>query len=505
MSEKALLVILDGWGIAPDSEVNAFTQASTTHLDYLLAHYPHCQLACSGEAVGLPEGQQGNSEVGHLNLGAGRVVYQELLRIQRAIADGSFYQNEAFAELFKKVKEKNSALHLMGLVSDGGVHSHETHLFALLKLAKDFGLTKVYIHAFLDGRDVSPKSAEIYLEKLEAYIKDLGVGQVATLSGRYYAMDRDNRWERVSLAYDAICSAKGEKYHDALEGLQASYAKDVTDEFVEPRIVLEAYQGIEDNDGLVFFNFRADRARELTKAIILPDFDGFERNKKLENLSMVTLTAYEAGLEKHLDIAYPPQRLDNTLGAYLSSLGKRQMRIAETEKYAHVTFFFNGGVEAPHDQEDRKLILSPKVATYDLKPEMSAQEVADSVIEAMEEDYDFILVNFANPDMVGHTGKLEAAKAAMQAVDEAIGRIYAHLDLDKRSLLICADHGNCEKMADEEGRPFTSHTSNPVYLVGVSEKIKQLSDGALCDVAPTILTLLQLEQPTEMTGKSLLN
>lgn len=504
MSEKALLVILDGWGIAPDSKVNAFTQASTTHLDYLLAHYPHCQLACSGEAVGLPEGQQGNSEVGHLNLGAGRVVYQELLRIQRAIADGSFYQNEAFVELFKKVKEKNSALHLMGLVSDGGVHSHETHLFALLKLAKDFGLTKVYIHAFLDGRDVSPKSAEIYLEKLEAYIKDLGVGQVVTLSGRYYAMDRDNRWERVSLAYDAIYSAKGEKYHDALEGLQASYAKDVTDEFVEPRIVGD-YQGIGDNDGLVFFNFRADRARELTKAIILPDFDGFERKRKAEDLSMVTLTAYEAGLEKHLDIAYPPQRLDNTLGAYLSSLGKRQMRIAETEKYAHVTFFFNGGVEAPHDQEDRKLIPSPKVATYDLKPEMSAQEVADSVIEAMEEDYDFILVNFANPDMVGHTGKLEAAKAAMQAVDEAIGRIYAHLDLDKRSLLICADHGNCEKMADEEGRPFTSHTSNPVYLVGVSEKIKQLSDGALCDVAPTILALLQLEQPTEMTGKSLLN
>ena len=504
MSEKALLVILDGWGIAPDSKVNAFTQASTTHLDYLLAHYPHCQLACSGEAVGLPEGQQGNSEVGHLNLGAGRVVYQELLRIQRAIADGSFYQNEAFVELFKKVKEKNSALHLMGLVSDGGVHSHETHLFALLKLAKDFGLTKVYIHAFLDGRDVSPKSAEIYLEKLEAYIKDLGVGQVATLSGRYYAMDRDNRWERVSLAYEAIYSAKGEKYHDALEGLQASYAKDVTDEFVEPRIVGD-YQGIGDNDGLVFFNFRADRARELTKAIILPDFDGFERKRKAEDLSMVTLTAYEAGLEKHLDIAYPPQRLDNTLGAYLSSLGKRQMRIAETEKYAHVTFFFNGGVEAPHDQEDRKLIPSPKVATYDLKPEMSAQEVADSVIEAMEEDYDFILVNFANPDMVGHTGKLEAAKAAMQAVDEAIGRIYAHLDLDKRSLLICADHGNCEKMADEEGRPFTSHTSNPVYLVGVSENIKQLSDGALCDVAPTILALLQLEQPVEMTGKSLLN
>ncbi len=504
MSEKALLVILDGWGIAPDSKVNAFTQASTTHLDYLLAHYPYCQLACSGEAVGLPEGQQGNSEVGHLNLGAGRVVYQELLRIQRAIADGSFYQNEAFAELFKKVKEKNSALHLMGLVSDGGVHSHETHLFALLKLAKDFGLTKVYIHAFLDGRDVSPKSAEIYLEKLEAYIKDLGVGQVATLSGRYYAMDRDNRWERVSLAYEAIYSAKGEKYHDALEGLQASYAKDVTDEFVEPRIVGD-YQGIGDNDGLVFFNFRADRARELTKAIILPDFDGFERKRKAEDLSMVTLTAYEAGLEKHLDIAYPPQRLDNTLGAYLSSLGKRQMRIAETEKYAHVTFFFNGGVEAPHDQEDRKLIPSPKVATYDLKPEMSAQEVADSVIEAMEEDYDFILVNFANPDMVGHTGKLEAAKVAMQAVDEAIGRIYAHLDLDKRSLLICADHGNCEKMADEEGRPFTSHTSNPVYLVGVSENIKQLSDGALCDVAPTILALLQLEQPVEMTGKSLLN
>lgn len=504
MSEKALLVILDGWGIAPDSKVNAFTQASTTHLDYLLAHYPYCQLACSGEAVGLPEGQQGNSEVGHLNLGAGRVVYQELLRIQRAIADGSFYQNEAFSELFKKVKEKNSALHLMGLVSDGGVHSHETHLFALLKLAKDFGLTKVYIHAFLDGRDVSPKSAEIYLEKLEAYIKDLGVGQVATLSGRYYAMDRDNRWERVSLAYEAIYSAKGEKYHDALEGLQASYAKDVTDEFVEPRIVGD-YQGIGDNDGLVFFNFRADRARELTKAIILPDFDGFERKRKAEDLSMVTLTAYEAGLEKHLDIAYPPQRLDNTLGAYLSSLGKRQMRIAETEKYAHVTFFFNGGVEAPHDQEDRKLIPSPKVATYDLKPEMSAQEVADSVIEAMEEDYDFILVNFANPDMVGHTGKLEAAKVAMQAVDEAIGRIYAHLDLDKRSLLICADHGNCEKMADEEGRPFTSHTSNPVYLVGVSENIKQLSDGALCDVAPTILALLQLEQPVEMTGKSLLN
>lgn len=497
-------MVLDGWGIGEANEVNAFYQANTPNLDKLLSIYPTAKLYCSGEAVGLPEGQQGNSEVGHLNLGAGRVVYQELLRIERAIKDDSFYKNEAFVSLCESLKRDNKALHLMGLLSDGGVHSHQNHLYALLNLAKVHGLKEVYIHAFMDGRDVAPKSGIDYLTQLEKILGEMKLGKIATIAGRYYAMDRDNRWDRVEKAYNAIMLGEGQIYNGSLEAITKSYEAEVTDEFVLPSVVLEGYQGVDDGDGVLFYNFRADRARELTKALILKDFSGFERVKVVNHLAMVTMTAYEKGLEEVLAIAFPPHVLKNTLGEYLASQAKTQIRIAETEKYAHVTFFFNGGIEAPNKNEDRKLIPSPKVATYDLMPEMSAKEVSLEVIRSIKAGYDFILVNFANPDMVGHTGKLEPAKQAMEAVDNAVGSILAELDLSEYNMLVCADHGNCEKMSDEKGTPFTSHTSNPVHVALVTRDTIQLNDGALCDVAPTILSILNLEKPEEMSGVSLI-
>lgn len=504
MSKPVVLMILDGWGINPECNNNAACQSKTPNLDRLFATCSHASLKCSGEAVGLPDGQQGNSEVGHLNLGAGRVVYQDLLRITRAIEDGSFEQNEAFVKLVNRLKRDGKALHLMGLLSDGGVHSHQNHLYALLQMAKNAGLEKVYVHAFMDGRDVSPTSGIGYLEQLQAKFDEIGVGQLATVSGRYYAMDRDKRWERVEKAWKAMVKGEGERISDVLGAMKASYAQDVTDEFIVPMVVEGVDGRIHEDDGIIFYNFRADRAKQLTRSFVDADFDGFDRDG-FKHIELVSMTEYDVSLNDMLTVAYPPLVLHNTLGEWLAKHGRKQLRTAETEKYAHVTSFFNGGVEAPNDNEERVLIPSPKVATYDLQPEMSAKAVADTVVNGIESNqFDFILVNFANPDMVGHTGVLDAAIQAMEAVDEAVGRVVVAVEKAEGKLLICADHGNCEKMANEDGSPFTSHTTNPVPVVLFGDS-RSLRDGALSDVAPTILDLMEIAKPEEMTGESLLN
>lgn len=504
MTKPVVLMILDGWGINPDCTNNAVCQAKTPVLDGLLADRPHASLRCSGEAVGLPEGQQGNSEVGHLNLGAGRVVYQDLLRISRDIADGRFDENPAFTAMMERLKAEGRALHLMGLLSDGGVHSHQDHLYALLALAKKKGLEKVYVHAFMDGRDVSPTSGVSCLAQLQEKMAEIGVGQLATVSGRYYAMDRDKRWERVARAWNAMVRGEGELVDDVLAAMQASYAQDVTDEFIVPMVVSGVDGRIHEEDGIIFYNFRADRAKQLSRSFVDPAFDGFDRGG-FKHIDLISMTEYDASLNDLLTVAYPPLVLTNTLGEWLAKKGKHQLRTAETEKYAHVTSFFNGGVEAPNENEERVLNPSPKVATYDLKPEMSAEAVADTVVAGLESGkYDFILVNFANPDMVGHTGVLQAAIQAMEAVDEAVGRVVNALKAVDGKMLICADHGNCEKMANEDGSPFTSHTTNPVPVILVGDDHK-LHDGCLSDVAPTVLALMQLDQPEEMTGSSLLD
>lgn len=504
MSKPVVLMILDGWGINADCTNNAACQSKTPALDRLFATCSHASLKCSGEAVGLPDGQQGNSEVGHLNLGAGRVVYQDLLRITRAIEDGSFEQNEAFVKFVNRLKRDDKALHLMGLLSDGGVHSHQNHLYALLQMAKNAGLEKVYVHAFMDGRDVSPTSGIGYLEQLQAKFDEIGVGQLATVSGRYYAMDRDKRWERVEKAWKAMVKGEGEQVSDVLGAMKASYAQDVTDEFIVPMVVEGVDGRIHEDDGIIFYNFRADRAKQLSRSFVDADFDGFDRDG-FKCIELVSMTEYDVSLNDMLTVAYPPLVLHNTLGEWLAKQGRKQLRTAETEKYAHVTSFFNGGVEAPNDYEERVLIPSPKVATYDLQPEMSAKAVADTVVNGIESNqFDFILVNFANPDMVGHTGVLDAAIQAMEAVDEAVGRVVAAVEKAEGKLLICADHGNCEKMANEDGSPFTSHTTNPVPVVLLGDS-RSLHDGALSDVAPTILDLMEIEKPEEMTGDSLLN
>lgn len=504
MSKPVVLMILDGWGINPECNNNAACQSKTPNLDRLFATCSHASLKCSGEAVGLPDGQQGNSEVGHLNLGAGRVVYQDLLRITRAIEDGSFEQNEAFVKLVNRLKRDGKALHLMGLLSDGGVHSHQNHLYALLQMAKNAGLEKVYVHAFMDGRDVSPTSGIGYLEQLQAKFDEIGVGQLATVSGRYYAMDRDKRWERVEKAWKAMVKGEGERVSDVLGAMKASYAQDVTDEFIVPMVVEGVDGRIHEDDGIIFYNFRADRAKQLTRSFVDADSDGFDRDG-FKHIELVSMTEYDVSLNDMLTVAYPPLVLHNTLGEWLAKHGRKQLRTAETEKYAHVTSFFNGGVEAPNDNEERVLIPSPKVATYDLQPEMSAKAVADTVVNGIESNqFDFILVNFANPDMVGHTGVLDAAIQAMEAVDEAVGRVVVAVEKAEGKLLICADHGNCEKMANEDGSPFTSHTTNPVPVVLFGDS-RSLRDGALSDVAPTILDLMEIAKPEEMTGDSLLN
>lgn len=503
LNAPVALIIMDGWGVGDaQSTTNAVNVGKTPVIDGLTAKYPHAQLACSGEAVGLPDGQMGNSEVGHTNIGAGRIVYQELTRITKAIREGAFFKNPVFLDIINAVKKNNGALHLMGLLSDGGVHSHNSHLYALLQLAKQEGVENVFVHAFLDGRDVPPSSAADYLAELEAKLKEIGVGKIATISGRYYAMDRDKRWDRVQKAYNAIALGEGVKQASSELAIKNSYEEDTTDEFVVP-VVVGNYAGMTSNDGAIFFNFRPDRARELTHAFVDTTFDGFARNEDLK-IPFATMTQYEKGM--NVEIAYKPESLTNTLGEYVSKLGYTQLRIAETEKYAHVTFFFNGGIEQPYEGEDRILVPSPKVATYDLQPEMSAIEVTDKVVEAILSKYDFIILNYANGDMVGHTGVMEAAVKAVETVDTCVGRFVDAIKQVGGTVCITADHGNAEKMLDEETKEaFTAHTTNPVPFIVVSDKVKEVKDGALCDIAPTLLKLAGLEVPAEMTGKALID
>jgi len=510
MPKPLLLMILDGWGINPDSSNNAVTLANTPNLDALLAGYPHTKILCSGMAVGLPEGQMGNSEVGHLNIGAGRVVYQDLTRISKAITDGDFFTNPVLRDCMARTKASGGALHLSGLLSDGGVHSHNTHLYGLLEMARREGLNEVYIHCLLDGRDTPPQSGGAYLQELETEIARIGIGRIATVMGRYYAMDRDNRWDRVEKAYSAIVSGKGECRASAAEAIEQSYAAGVHDEFVVPCVICAdgAPVGrVQDGDGFIFFNFRSDRAREITRALALDDFDGFDRGKRPHLSAYVCMTEYDATFG--LPIAFAQEALTNIFGEILAKAAKSQLRIAETEKYAHVTFFFNGGVEEPFEGEERALVPSPKeVATYDQKPEMSAFPVTEELLKRIDENkYDVIILNFANCDMVGHTGIVPAAIKAVEAVDSCVGRITAKVLEKSGALIITADHGNAEQMADENGGPFTAHTCNPVWLVLVDDSRKgaQLREGGrLADIAPTMLDILGLPKPKEMTGESLL-
>jgi 2,3-bisphosphoglycerate-independent phosphoglycerate mutase len=504
MAKKpVMLMILDGFGLTDKAEGNAVKAANKPNIDDIFTHYYSTTLGASGLSVGLPDGQMGNSEVGHLNIGAGRVVYQSLTRITKSIKDGDFFENPALTDAVKNAKENNSALHLMGLLSPGGVHSHTEHLKGLLKLAKTSGLNEVYVHAFLDGRDVPPASAKDFIEDIEKYMAEIGVGKIATVSGRYYAMDRDNRWERVKLAYDAIVLGQGETAGSAIEAVDKSYDTGKTDEFVLPTVI-EKGANIKNKDSVIFFNFRPDRAREITRAINDKEFDGFKRETL--DLKFVTMTEYDSTL-KGVEVAFKAESLSNTLGEYVSKLGKKQLRIAETEKYAHVTFFFNGGVEAANKNEDRALISSPKVATYDLKPEMSAYEVTDELLKRLDTDeYDMVILNFANPDMVGHTGIFEAAKAAIEAVDVCLGKVVDKILEKDGTVFITADHGNAEQMVDyTTGKPMTAHTTGPVPFVYVSKESKELRDGGvLADIAPTMLQVMGLEIPAEMTGKTLI-
>ncbi len=504
MKKPLALIILDGFGYNPQTYGNAIVAAETPTLDRLLATCPHTLIGASGLDVGLPQGQMGNSEVGHTNIGAGRVVYQELTRITKSIQDGDFFQNPALVSAMENCRQKGSALHLMGLCSDGGVHSHITHLYGLLEMAKRFDLHQVYVHCFMDGRDVPPTSGRDYLAQLEAKMNELGIGRIATVVGRYYAMDRDNRWERVVRAYDAIVNCQGIYNSSAVDAAEKSYGAEVTDEFIEPCVCLKD-AGVHDGDSVIFYNFRPDRARELTRAFVDPDFTGFVREGGQKQLCYVCMTQYDATMP-NVQVAFLPESLTNTLGEYVSKLGMTQLRIAETEKYAHVTFFFNGGVEAPYPGEDRVLIPSPKVATYDLQPEMSAYLVTDEVVKRVESgQYDLIILNYANCDMVGHTGVFEAAKKAVEAVDTCLGRTLDAILKMGGKALVTADHGNADQMFEPDGSPFTAHTTNPVPLIAVGCKDIQLREGGrLADLAPTLLQLLGLPQPEEMTGKSLI-
>ena len=510
MSKKpVVLMILDGYGLNKKQEANAVYEAKTPVMDKLMAECPFVEGNASGLAVGLPDGQMGNSEVGHLNMGAGRIVYQELTRITKSIADGDFFENEEFLAAVENCKKNNSALHMYGLVSDGGVHSHNTHIYGLLELAKRNGLEKVYVHCFLDGRDTPPASGKDFVAALEEKMAEIGVGKVASVMGRYYAMDRDNRWDRVELAYKALTLGEGNKNESATAAIQASYDNGKTDEFVMPTVVTEngAPVGlINDNDSIIFFNFRPDRAREITRAFCDDEFAGFEREKK-QGLVYVCFTDYDETIGNKL-VAFKKQMITNTFGEFLAANGKTQARIAETEKYAHVTFFFNGGIEEPNAGEDRILVKSPKVATYDLQPEMSAPQVCDKLVEAIGSDkYDVIIINFANPDMVGHTGVESAAISAVEAVDVCVGRAVEAIKEVDGVMFICADHGNAEQLIDyETGAPFTAHTTNPVpfILVNADENIGLREGGCLADIAPTLIEIMGMEQPKEMTGKSLL-
>ncbi len=506
MKKNTVLMILDGFGCSDKIKGNAVKAAHTPSIDHLMASYPHTYLGASGNDVGLPNGQMGNSEVGHLNIGAGRIVYQELTRITKSIKDNDFFDNKVLLNAIDNVKQNNSALHLFGLLSDGGVHSHNTHLYALLQLAKKNDIIKVYVHAFLDGRDVPPRCAAKYIEALEDQMKEIGIGQIATISGRYYAMDRDKRWERVEMAYNAITNGHGQMADSAIDALNAAYERDESDEFVKPTVIVDGGQPVAtvaSNDSIIMYNFRPDRAREITRTFVDPDFDGFERKNGYFPVAYVCMTQYDATMPNVL-IAFPPQKLNNTLGEYISGLGLNQLRIAETEKYAHVTFFFNGGVEEPNKNEARILIPSPKVATYDLQPEMSAYEVTDKVIEEIQkEKHHLIILNFANPDMVGHTGIMEAAVEAIECLDKCVKRIVDAVQKTNGELLITSDHGNADVMLDEDDNVVTAHSLNPVPLILVSDRNAALSEGILADIAPTLLELMGLDVPEEMTGNSL--
>ena len=510
MSKKpVVLMILDGYGLNKKQEANAVFEAKTPVMDKLMAECPFVEGNASGLAVGLPDGQMGNSEVGHLNMGAGRIVYQELTRITKSIADGDFFENEEFLKAVENCKKNNSALHMYGLVSDGGVHSHNTHIYGLLELAKRNGLEKVFVHCFLDGRDTPPASGRDFVADLEAKMAEIGVGKVASVMGRYYAMDRDNRWDRVELAYRAMTLGEGNTNESATAAIQASYDDGKTDEFVMPTVVVENGTPvglINDNDSIIFFNFRPDRAREITRAFCDDAFAGFAREKK-QGLVYVCFTDYDETIGNKL-VAFKKQSITNTFGEFLAANGKTQARIAETEKYAHVTFFFNGGIEEPNEGEDRILVKSPKVATYDLQPEMSAPQVCDKLVEAIEsQKYDVVIINFANPDMVGHTGVEAAAIAAVEAVDACVGRAVEAVKKVDGAMFICADHGNAEQLLDyETGAPFTAHTTNPVpfILVNAGDEYGLREGGCLADIAPTLIEIMGLEQPKEMTGKSLL-
>ena len=503
------LIIMDGFGLRGVTEGNAVAQAKKPNYDRYMNTYPHTTLTACGEAVGLPEGQMGNSEVGHLNIGAGRIVYQDLTRITKSIREGEFFENETLLGAVNHAKANDTALHLYGLLSDGGVHSHIDHTIAMLEMAAKAGLTKVYVHAFLDGRDVAPDSAIGYIERLQAKIDELGVGRIATVQGRYYAMDRDKRWERTEKSYRAMVYGDGPRYRDPLQAVKESYEQSVFDEFVMPTVIVnennEPVGLVRDNDAVVFSNFRPDRAIQLSQVFTNEDFRGFDRGDQFpKNLYFVCLTLFAETVGGF--VAYKPKELDNTLGEVLVQQGKKQLRIAETEKYPHVTFFFSGGRDVELPGEKRVLIASPKVATYDLKPEMSAYEVAEAAVREIESDvHDTIILNFANPDMVGHSGKLEPTIKAVEATDECMGRVVEAVLAKGGVCLITADHGNADMVFDEEGRPFTAHTTNPVPFIVTAKDVELREGGILADIAPTILDLMQLPKPEEMTGTSLID
>jgi 2,3-bisphosphoglycerate-independent phosphoglycerate mutase len=510
LSHPAILIILDGWGINPNREANAIAQARTPNLDFYASLYPNSSLLTSGAAVGLPEGQMGNSEVGHMNIGTGRIVYQDLTLIHRAIEDGSFFSNPVLVSAFKETESKRKKLHLMGLIGDGGVHSHNLHLEALLKMAAGLKVERLFVHAFLDGRDTPPRSAKGFLEGLEISLREVGIGRIASFAGRYYAMDRDRRWERIKLAYHAMVSGKGRTVRSALEGIQSAYDLDETDEFVRPSVVMHGEEPVglvEDGDVVIFFNFRADRAREFTRAMTEVGFHEFERGDSPPSLSFVCMTEYDPTFR--LPVAFQGVDLKQSLGEILSGCGIRQLRIAETEKYAHVTFFFNAGREEKFPGEERILIPSPRdVATYDLKPEMSAYQVADEVVNKTKGgEFGFIVLNFANGDMVGHTGNMQATRRACEVVDDCVGRVVRAIQANGGTAMVVADHGNAEQMLDyKTGEPHTAHTTNPVPLLLIGEEYRgvNLSKGSLCDIAPTLLKILNIKQPESMKGRCLI-
>lgn len=505
MKKPVILMILDGFGVGLEAEKrgDAIKAAKKPNIDKLFSENPVTKIGASGLDVGLPDGQMGNSEVGHTNIGAGRIVYQELTRITKSIEDGEFFENEALLKAVDNAAQEGKALHIMGLLSNGGVHSHNTHMYAIVELAKKKGVKNVYVHAFLDGRDVPPTSGKDFVEECANKLKEIGLGKIATVMGRYYAMDRDNRWDRVEKAYSAMVYGEGNKACCPVKAVEESYANDVTDEFVVPT-VCEENATVKPGDSIVFFNFRPDRAREITRTFVDPEFKGFERKNGFFPLTYVCMTQYDASMP-NVEVAFKPQSLKNTIGEYISNKGMTQLRIAETEKYAHVTFFFNGGVEQPYEGEDRILVKSPAVATYDLQPEMSAYEVTDKLVAAIKTGkYDMIILNYANCDMVGHTGVFEAAVKAVEAVDECVGKVVTAIREMDGVALITADHGNADKMIDTDGSPFTAHTTNLVPFCVVGYPCELREGGRLADIAPTMLKIMGLPQPAEMTGESII-